>query len=175
MRGEETQLLGAGVRDGWVVLPGTHSKWVRLRAGRIERLSTFMTGELFALLGMHGTLRTLMAEEGADDGAFVDGLQAARRRVPLTHSLFGARAQVVTGRMPATRVRAYVSGLLIGTEFVAAGDHGDAGTVHLVASHALAGRYGAAAREFGCQAVTLDPDRVFLAALRYIIRERQAW
>jgi 2-dehydro-3-deoxygalactonokinase len=44
MRGEETQLLGAGVRDGWIVLPGTHSKWVYLRAGRIERLSTFMTG-----------------------------------------------------------------------------------------------------------------------------------
>ena len=38
MRGEETQLfgalrlLGADASDGCYVLPGTHSKWVRLHA-----------------------------------------------------------------------------------------------------------------------------------------------
>jgi len=54
MRGEETQLRGAvglGVCNGWVVLPGTHSKWVLLREGRVEQLPTYLTGELFALLG----------------------------------------------------------------------------------------------------------------------------
>ena len=39
MRGEETQILGAlaasGRADGLFVLPGTHSKWARVEAGRI--------------------------------------------------------------------------------------------------------------------------------------------
>jgi 2-dehydro-3-deoxygalactonokinase len=171
MRGEETQLLGAGVRDGWIVLPGTHSKWVRLRAGRIERLSTFMTGELFALLGAHGTLRTLMAGGAADDAAFADGLRDAQRRAPLTQSLFGVRARAVTGHMAAPQVRSYVSGLLIGTEFVAAGLDSDTDALHLIASDALAGRYAQAAAHFGRHVVALDPDQVFLAALQHFIRD----
>ena len=175
MRGEETQLLGSGVRDGWIVLPGTHSKWVYLRADRVERLSTFMTGELFALLGAHGTLRASMAGEAADDGAFADGLRQAQRRAPLTHSLFGVRARAVTGRMAAAQVRSYVSGLLIGTEFVAAGLHDDAGTLHLIASDALAGRYAQAAAHFGLRAITLDPDQVFLAALSHFIQDGRSW
>jgi 2-dehydro-3-deoxygalactonokinase len=60
MRGEETQLLGAmrlleagaagsaHAADGHYVLPGTHGKWVRLHAGRVVELRTYMTGELFA-------------------------------------------------------------------------------------------------------------------------------
>jgi 2-dehydro-3-deoxygalactonokinase len=175
MRGEETQLLGSGVRDGWIVLPGTHSKWVRLRAGRIERLSTFMTGELFALLGAHGTLRTLMSGQASDDDAFADGLREAQRRAPLTHSLFGARALAVTGRMAAEQVRSYVSGLLIGAEFVAAGLDDDARTLHLIASDALAGRYALAAAQFGQRAVALDADQVFLAALQYFIHDGRSW
>ena len=49
MRGEETQVFGAlrllGLSDGTLVLPGTHSKWVQVRAGRIESFATLMTGE----------------------------------------------------------------------------------------------------------------------------------
>jgi 2-dehydro-3-deoxygalactonokinase len=45
MRGEGTRLLGAvalGVCNGWVVLPGTYSKWVLLREGRVEELPTYV-------------------------------------------------------------------------------------------------------------------------------------
>ena len=174
MRGEETQLLGAlvlGVRDGWVVLPGTHSKWVYLRDGRIERFSTYVTGELFALLAMHGTLSGLMADAHDDRPAFCAGLDAARAGSPLTHGLFGVRARVVTGQMPASRARSFLSGLLIGTEFVAAERGAQGRGLHLVASAALAGPYAQAASHFGWTAVALDPDQVFLAALKQFITE----
>jgi 2-dehydro-3-deoxygalactonokinase len=50
MRGEETQLLGAlgadATDEAVVCLPGTHSKWVRVNGGTVERFATFMTGEL---------------------------------------------------------------------------------------------------------------------------------
>jgi 2-dehydro-3-deoxygalactonokinase len=165
MRGEETQLLGAvalGRRDGWFVLPGTHSKWVLLDDGVIRRIATFMTGELFATLSAHGTLAPLMADDADDDAAFVAGLDEARRGAPLSNALFGARARVVTGAMPAAHARSFVSGLLVGAEFVAAG--GDA-PLTCIGSNALQGRYARAAGYFGMTLSGLDPDRVYCAAL----------
>jgi 2-dehydro-3-deoxygalactonokinase len=169
MRGEETQLLGAvalGRRDGWFVLPGTHSKWVQMRDGVIGRIATFMTGELFAALAAHGTLAPLMAGEGDDnaddDAAFGAGLDDARRGAPLSNALFGVRARVVTGAMPAAQARSFVSGLLIGAEFVAAG--GDV-PLTCIGSPALQARYARAAGHFGMPLSGLDPDRVYCAAL----------
>jgi 2-dehydro-3-deoxygalactonokinase len=167
MRGEETQLLGAvalGRRDGWFVLPGTHSKWVRVEEGVIRRIATFMTGELFATLSRQGTLAPLMADDVDDDAAFVAGLDDARRGAPLSNTLFGVRARVVTGAMPAAQARSFVSGLLVGTEFVACG-HKDGAPLTCIGSPALRDRYVRAAEHFGMTLDALDPDRVYCAAL----------
>lgn len=174
MRGEEMQLLGAiamGRRGGWFVLPGTHSKWVRLEQGVIRHVSTFMTGEFFATLGKLGTLAPLMTKTdgaGADDGgAFAAGVDEARRRAPLTSALFGVRARAVTGAMPAAHTRAFISGLLIGAELVAALDLMDGGraAVTSIAAATLHGHYDAAARQLGIALQPLDPDAVYRAAL----------
>ena len=71
MRGEETQIVGAlaaepDLADGLVLLPGTHSKWVRLAGGRVREFTTYMTGELFAVLRAHSILGRL-ASAGAED------------------------------------------------------------------------------------------------------------
>lgn len=165
MRGEETQLLGAlalGRDDGWVVLPGTHSKWVLLRAGAIQQIRTYMTGELFATLGAHGTLAPLLGgPEDAD--AFTAGIDAARLRAPLSNALFRVRARVVSGAMPAAHARSFLSGLLIGTEFVAAQDMSF--SVASICSPALQKHYAVAAAQFGIMLESLDPDRVYCAAL----------
>ncbi|MFJ1466085.1 2-dehydro-3-deoxygalactonokinase [Massilia orientalis] len=169
MRGEETQLLGAvalGRRDGWFVLPGTHSKWVHLADGVIRRIATFMTGELFAMVSAHGTLAPLMAGAHDDDSAFVTGLDAARRGAPLSNALFGVRARVVSGAMPAAQARSFVSGLLVGTEFVAAvGLTGGGVPPTCIGSPVLRARYARAAVHFGTTLAGLDPDRVYCAAL----------
>ena len=172
MRGEETQLLGAlmlGIRDGWTVLPGTHSKWVFLRAGRVDQLATYMTGELFAMLAAGGTLSTLMAAGADDAAAFEAGLQEARRARPLSNALFGVRARVVAGAMPAAQARSFVSGLLIGTEFVAAQAHAaeQDGALSIIGSPALAGRYAGAAAHFGMTARAFDPHALFVQALSH--------
>jgi 2-dehydro-3-deoxygalactonokinase len=177
MRGEETQLLGAlalGQGDGWVVLPGTHSKWVLLEGGRIVRWATYMTGELFGTLAQGGTLAPLMNAPGAQDdaAAFADGLELARRREPLTHSLFTIRARVVTGALPAVRARSMVSGLLIGTEFAAAPGEGAAGrALGVVGSRSLAERYRVAAAHFGVEVTLFDPDLAYRAALAQFLKD----
>lgn len=167
MRGEETQLLGAlamGLTDGWVVLPGTHSKWVKLEDGKVASLATYMTGELFAMLASSGTLAALMAPGEDDEAAFAAGMQEAQLGRALSHALFGVRARVVAKEMAAAKARSFVSGLLIGAEFAAARQQ-PGSTVHIIAAHALSHRYASAAAHFGAAAQVRNSDQVYLAAL----------
>jgi 2-dehydro-3-deoxygalactonokinase len=187
MRGEETQLfgalhlLGADAADGCYVLPGTHSKWVRLRAGRIVELRTHMTGELFALLRQHGTLASAIqtpAGEGgrhdgvADDPEFLRGVQHAATRPALAHALFGARARVVTGGLAPAAAAAYVSGLLIGAEWADAQRLPSRDEpVRVIGEPALAALHAACAAHHGRRLETLDARQVQLAAWRAFATE----
>lgn len=169
MRGEETQLLGAvalGHRDGWFVLPGTHSKWVRLRGGCIDHFATYMTGELYALLRAHGTLAPLTVEPDDDDDAFAHGVRASARAA-LSNVLFGCRARVVTGTMPARAAASYLSGALIGAEWHDALRRGGGplDAVHVIGEPALAQRHRAAGRLFDVPVHALDAAEVQHAAL----------
>lgn len=174
MRGEETQLLGAvalGQRDGWLVLPGTHSKWVLLQDGVIQSLSTYMTGELFAMLSKGGTLSSMMGGDTSDAAGFAAGLDQAGVGEPLSNTLFRVRAGVVSRSAPAEQAAAFVSGLLIGAEFAAAARSLPAGgTVTVIGSPALAKRYAAAAQHFGLQCQVLDPHRVYCTAISQFIK-----
>ena len=180
MRGEEAQLLGAwalGHTDGWFVLPGTHSKWVELRAGRVVQLRTYMTGELFDLLGQHGTLAAASTTAGTvwDDAAFAEGVQAAGAHA-LSHQLFSCRARVVSKDMPAASSRSYLSGLLIGTELKDVLQGGTAptsplsGQAHfkLLGSPQIAALYQTAAGYLGLQFDLLDAKQAFVAAVHHI-------
>lgn len=122
MRGEETQIFGAlqllGLQDALVVLPGTHSKWVRVQAGRIQSFATFMTGEFFALLRQHSILsRTLPAgDDGFDSDAFDRGVTHALRSTSLLHTAFSTRTLALFDRLPGAALPSYLSGLVIGEE-----------------------------------------------------------
>ncbi len=131
MRGEEIQIAGAlSENRQWtarccVVLPGTHSKWVLVEDGRSLRFSTYMTGELFAVLCQHSILGRLLPEDRktaakAGSEAFEFGLAEARRgrAGDLTHQMFATRTLGLTGRLPPDALADYLSGLLIGNELV---------------------------------------------------------
>ncbi|MEO8120907.1 MAG: 2-dehydro-3-deoxygalactonokinase [Rhodoferax sp.] len=146
MRGEETQIFGAlqllGLQDALVVLPGTHSKWVRVQAGRIQSFSTFMTGEFFALLRKHSILsRTLPASDGEfDSAAFDQGVTLALRGSSLLHTAFSARTLALFDRLLAAALPSYLSGLVIGEELRV--QTLPAGTeVVIIGSEALTQRY----------------------------------
>jgi len=168
MRGEETQLLGAvalGRRDGGFVLPGTHSKWVALRDGRIERFRTYLSGELFALLSHHGTLAPLVREPREDAAAFADGVRASGRGA-LSQVLFECRARVVAGDLPAASARDWLSGALIGTEWHDALQRlgRPSAPVCIIGTAGLAALHLRAAQQLGVPAETLDAREAQLAA-----------
>lgn len=115
MRGEETQVLGAE-RDGLICLPGTHSKWVEVKNGRIERFSTYMTGEVYAVLKQHSILGRMMEEGAPDAAAFREGVERSGQPGGLLHHLFGVRTRGLMGELGPAPSASYLSGILIGHE-----------------------------------------------------------
>ena len=162
MRGEETQVLGAlalsGRDDGLFLLPGTHSKWAEVSAGRITAFRTFMTGEVFGALKGHTILGRLMRDGAPDAEGFARGVAegaALGSAGALLNRVFAARTYGLMERMPDTALSDYLSGLLIGAEVAEAA--GDRRSVTIIASPALAARYAAALRLAGRES-TLAPE-----------------
>jgi 2-dehydro-3-deoxygalactonokinase len=169
MRGEETQILGALAQSpqlaahARLIMPGTHSKWVRVEGGHIVDFQTYMTGELFALLKDHSILGRAARPVGAIDAAtseiaFKRGVSAIHQRpgAGATELLFSARTLVLTGQLKAEDSLDYLSGLLVGEELRCALT-GRFSTTHgslaLIGEPALCARYLWAMAVFGMDAV----------------------
>ncbi len=131
LRGEETQALGlfqlpetASAKAGsLVIMPGTHSKHLRIVAGRLDVFQTFMTGELFEVLAEHSILRHSVSHDvnpslfATDQWrvAFCDGVRQAAQ-LPLSAALFQVRTRQLLAAQSETSNRAFLSGVLIGSE-----------------------------------------------------------
>lgn len=174
MRGEETKAFGVlellGAQDATIVMPGTHCKWTRVRAGRIESFATFMTGEFYAVLRQHSIFaRTMPADDGElDESAFLQGVQHAMRTGNLLHAAFSARTVSLFERIAAAAAPSYLSGLLIGEELRAA-VRGE--PVVLVGADKLTRRYALAMKHEGIPFRALGQEATWLG-LHAIAQER---
>lgn len=160
MRGEEVQVFGAlqqlGLDDATLVLPGTHSKWVTVRARRIEQFCTYMTGEFYALLRQHSILsRTLPADEGPlQKDAFDQGVDQALHGPSLLATAFSTRTLALFERLAPQALPSYLSGLVIGEELRAQAP--GSGPVVVMGGPALASRYERALARCGVAARRAD-------------------
>ena len=166
LRGEETLAIGTGLTSGLVVLPGTHSKWVRMDQGRIVGFATFMTGELYATL-LSDTILGRLREEPDDQVGFAKGLQAASGPGGLSHQAFSARTTVLMGDLSGHSVASYISGLLIGSEIIEGfAMEPDAEKIIVVAEGAIAEAYELAFRTKERNVSFMTPDSCFIEGLR---------
>lgn len=158
-------------------LPGTHSKWVSARQGRVTHFDTFMTGEVYAALRGHTILGRTMsdapaaaeqadkqaekqaikqADLAADNGAFMRGVKVAGApagRAGVLSTIFSTRALGLTGELPSTSQADYLSGLLIGHEIAALAqmlrEQGELPRIVLCGDPALCQRYILAMQHYG--------------------------
>lgn len=172
MRGEETQVAGVLAQaptlagDVRLLMPGTHSKWVRVREGAVTGFTTVMTGELFALLRGHSVLGAGLPEGCDDHAAFARGVAAAQASGAAggLSRLFSARALMLEGALAPSSVADFLSGLLIGDELrmaLAAGWATTDAPLLVVGEDALCARYLQAAPSFG---LSLQPTTGATAA-----------
>ncbi|MCA3564798.1 MAG: 2-dehydro-3-deoxygalactonokinase [Methylocystis sp.] len=172
MRGEEIQIFGSIAPDETItlILPGTHSKWVRVERGAIAAFRTFLTGELFALLKAHSIVGRLIPNEplAFDAEAFLAGVRQAASddSSGLLHDVFTARSGALLGDFGPEAVADRLSGLVIGHELRAGLALGWAGeAVRLVGEPALCARYRDGLAALG-QASEAGPAHAAVAGFR---------
>ncbi len=137
MRGEEIEVVGimaseemsAAREASLLVLPGTHSKHIHVRGGAVVDFQTYMTGELFDVLGRHSLLRASVQVDstggaspsvelpGGDRTAFEEGVRHARQ-CGLAGGLFRVRTRSVLDRSAVGENTRFFSGLVIGSELI---------------------------------------------------------
>lgn len=177
MRGEETQVLGALAvapelaERGLLVLPGTHCKWVHIADHRLTAFTTYMTGELFAVLRKHSILGKPAhdSELPSDTAAFELGVDTAREtgEAGIAAALFSTRSRMLVGEITAEATPDYLSGLLIGDELRSATVGLDkVPPLRLIGDAALCARYRRALARFDVDDVAEIPDAARLGLWR---------
>lgn len=170
MRGEETQIGGFLAQepdfDGVLCLPGTHSKWVHISAQEVISFRTFMTGEMFALLGDQSVLRHSLDGDGWDEAAFVEAVgNTLSRPAALTSSLFTLRADALLNGTGAGVTRARLSGTLIGAELAAARPYWLGQDIVILGEDGVAEAYRSALAAQGAAARLVPAGDITLAGL----------
>jgi 2-dehydro-3-deoxygalactonokinase len=181
MRGEETQLAGAGLPPkgrNLVCMPGTHSKWVLVEDGTVAGFGTWPTGELFSVLAAHSILRHSLGEQPkpvtSGNSFFRDWCRRALAEGgDVTSKLFSIRAAGLLQDLGPDDAAACLSGLLIGGEIASANRRygASAAPVVLVASGALGTLYAEALGLAGLAVRTVDADEAVRAGLVEAARE----
>lgn len=170
MRGEEVQIFGAmdtlNLENALVCLPGTHSKWCEFKNGKIVSLTTFMTGEMFALIRNSSAIGRLVEDSDFDEASFLLGAEASRSEAGLLNALFSIRADVLLGDLACRSRASYLSGMLIGREILAVCKAMKAiEDVVLVGSEALIHKYSRALAMEGVQSLSVGGDHAFLTGI----------
>ncbi|MEO6289846.1 MAG: 2-dehydro-3-deoxygalactonokinase [Ginsengibacter sp.] len=124
MRGEETQLIGSinkdDKEDQVFIFPGTHSKHISIKNGKVTDLETYMTGEFFDLLSKKSVLLNTIEEvanllNAPNLESFEKGVKDSCHS-NLLHNSFLVRTNYLLGKLSKQENYAYLSGILIGTE-----------------------------------------------------------
>ena len=182
MRGEETELLGlADLMEGLpgeytAIMPGTHSKHIKVRDGNIIDFHTFMTGELFNVLKSQSTLKYSVEEPGKPDwDSFRLGLYESGRQ-SLLKNLFRVRVNELMKTLDKCRNHDFLSGLLIGAELQSPLLL-ETGTIVLSGNKVIRPYYSIAADYLGLGKKLLEvPEHIYdLSALtgQWLIYQRQ--
>jgi 2-dehydro-3-deoxygalactonokinase len=185
MRGEETEIIGLMSDPGLaelrqrslLILPGTHSKHVRIENEAVVDFRTFMTGELFEVLGRHSVLRASVdlqqrVEGGrplseSDREAFEEGVRWARGN-GLAGGLFRVRTRAVLDRRSLSNNTWFLSGLLIGAEVDSISHSASDRTVIVAATGGVSDLYYLAVEMIAGDAIKwirLPPEKVEQATI----------
>ena len=170
MRGEETQTFGALGEDrrsnAAVVVPGTHSKWIRFEGGKISSFATFMTGELFGATRKCQSLQFLDDDFLFDKTDFLKGVGVSKKRGGLLHHLFSIRAHAMLKPEASNPNPSYMLGLLVGREIRSGLEvYPDVSSVLLIGTGALIRDYQLAFSSYDLPPQTCESDQATIAGL----------
>ena len=183
MRGEETQLIGALLTDPalsqgeqLVCLPGTHSKWVWLNQGSVGEFITGLSGELFAVLEQHSVL---LSQSDVPDynhcpDHFALGIERTETGSNLIQLLFETRSRQLSGELSASAARAFLSGLIIGSDIrgIMQRAHAQNSEITFIGKPELCNHYQSASQQLGYNGRIIDGEKLVLAGLHFLMQQQ---
>ena len=118
IRGEETQVLGYLHRNkkftGFICLPGTHSKWIKIKKGKLINFKTYMTGELFEVISKNSILKHSMNDKKINKNIFENSvILSQKKNFNLFDNLFEFRSRNLLSKKryyPKSELLAYLIG-----------------------------------------------------------------
>jgi 2-dehydro-3-deoxygalactonokinase len=137
MRGEETQVAGFFNQNlnfnGSVCLPGTHSKWIKVKNGLIEHFKTYMSGELFEVIKNNTVLTHSLMSEKIDKKEFLNSANKIFQNPEyLTSALFQIRADDLINSRGPEIYNSRLSGYLLGIELLGAKEYWEKRDIALI-------------------------------------------
>ena len=183
MRGEETQLIGALLTDPalsqgeqLVCLPGTHSKWVWLNQGSVGEFITGLSGELFAVLEQHSVLlsRLDVPDYNHCPDHFALGIERTETGSNLIQLLFETRSRQLSGELSASAARAFLSGLIIGSDIrgIMQRAHAQNSEITFIGKPELCNHYQSASQQLGYNGRIIDGEKLVLAGLHFLMQQQ---
>ena len=118
IRGEETQILGYLNLNkkftGFICLPGTHSKWIKIYKGKIIKFKTYMTGEIFEILTKNSILKFSINDQNINKKVFKNSvIKSQKNNFNLFENLFVFRSRALLSKKkyyPKSELLAYLIG-----------------------------------------------------------------
>lgn len=174
MRGEELQIFGAlellDRSNAIVCLPGTHSKWCEVTDGQIVSVTSFMTGEMYALLREYSSVGRILSVSEFDETSFISGAAEASSNAGLLNRLFAIRASSLLEQFKSKSAESFLSGVLIGREIQAMTEMLDrTESLVLVGSEGLANRYRLLLGRQHVESILVDAEAAFLHGVRQLM------
>ncbi|HTN62500.1 MAG TPA: 2-dehydro-3-deoxygalactonokinase [Devosia sp.] len=162
MRGEEMAIFGAEDRlPDVVILPGTHTKWVKTDGTSITDIATYMGGEVLNLLKQDSLVSRLIPPGYVPHPeAFERGVLIAQDKTALPggvlQRIFSARSLVLFNRLKPEEITDYLTGLMLGSEIAEAFANMERPSdIHVLGNGPMAIAYQRALALFGTAAPTL--------------------
>ena len=123
IRGEETQVAGFltdnNKFNGSICLPGTHSKWIKINKNSLNKIKTFMTGELFEIISKNSVLIHSMKSNNLNKAEILNSANKLINNPELfANLLFQIRADDLLNAKGANIYRSRLSGYLLGMELI---------------------------------------------------------
>lgn len=175
MRGEETQIAGLLAKkpgfEGIVCLPGTHSKWVEINSGKVDRFQTFMTGEVYSLISQQSVLRFSLGDKIGefDEDCFLETIVSSMNDpFTIAGNFFKIRADSLLHSLKPRQAKSKLSGLLIANELVSSRSYWTGNTVDIVATPEVSRLYQKAFEVIGVTICSMNVEEATLAGMKLV-------
>lgn len=172
MRGEEIQVFGSleslKKDNALVVLPGTHSKWVKVENKTIIDFKTNMTGEVFKAISENTILSSSISNKNIDIESFKKALSFSKKETNLLNTIFQIRAN--ENHIGTNNTYSFLSALLISYEIKSMIDIYKCNEIILVANDTLNELYELAFNSYNIKTIKIESNLTVLEAMKLIYK-----